>query len=81
MARAVLHRERQRAHCLQLMKAIYRDMRVEELVRMELQLRAKYAKTKSPTVRVELREVEQAVRDKIWNKGGAERKKEQMRKL
>ncbi len=60
------------------MKAIYRDMRLEELVRLELQLRTKYQKSKSAPVQAELREVEQAVRDKIWNKGGTQRKKEQM---
>ena len=59
----------------------HRNMRVEELMRAEREFRKKYNRTKNPTLGPELRDLEQAIRDKIWNKGGAQWKKDNMGKL
>ena len=57
----------------------YRNMRVDELQRLEKELREQYERTKERGLMQELREVEQQIRDKIWNTGGAQRKKENVK--
>ena len=57
----------------------YRNMRIDELQRLEKELREEYKKSKQRGIMQELREVEQQIRDKIWNTGGAERKKEKIK--
>ena len=61
------------------MKSKYRHMRIDELQRLEKELRDEYKRTKQRGVMQELREVEQQIRDKIWNTGGAQRKKEKVK--
>ena len=61
------------------MKSKYRRMRIDELQRLEKELRDEYKRTKQRGVMQELREVEQEIRDKIWNTGGAQRKKEKVK--
>ena len=58
------------------MKAKYKRMRIDELRRLEKELREDFNRTKQRGVMQELREVEQVIRDKIWNTGGMQRKKE-----
>ena len=58
------------------MKAKYKRMRIDELQRLEKELREDFNRTKQRGVMQELREVEQVIRDKIWNTGGMQRKKE-----
>ena len=58
------------------MKAKYRRMRIDELQRLEKELREEFERTKQRGIMQELREVEQVIRDKIWNTGGMQRKKE-----
>ena len=57
----------------------YRNMRIDELQRLEKELREEYKKSKQRGVMQELRDVEQQIRDIIWNTGGAERKKEKVK--
>ena len=58
------------------MKAKYKRMRIDELQRLEKELREDFNRTKQRGVMQELREVEQVIRDKIWNTGGMQRKKD-----
>ena len=51
-------------------------MRIDELQRLEKELREEHQRTKERGIMQELREVEQQIRNKIWNTGGAQRKKE-----
>ena len=57
----------------------YRNMRIDELQRLEKELREEYKRSKERGIMQELREVEQQIRDKIWNTGGAQRKKERVK--
>ena len=57
----------------------YRNMRIDELQRLEKELREEYTRSKERGIMQELREVEQQIRDKIWNTGGAQRKKERVK--
>ena len=57
----------------------YRNMRIDELQRLEKELREEYERSKERGIMQELREVEQQIRDKIWNTGGAQRKKERVK--
>ena len=59
-------------------KAKYRHMNVEQLQRVEKELRDDYKKKKDAATMQEIREVEALIRDKIWNKGGAQWKKERV---
>ncbi len=63
----------------QSMKAKYRHMRIDELQRAEKELRDQYRNNKQATLLQEIRELEAAIRDKIWNKGGAQWKKENVK--
>jgi len=51
-------------------------MTVEQLQRAEKELRADFKKNKDAATMQEIREVEAAIRDKIWNKGGAQWKRD-----
>jgi Zn-finger domain-containing protein len=57
----------------------YRNMRIDELQRLEKELRKKFSKTKQAGIMQEIRDVEQVIRDKIWNTGGAQWKKENVK--
>ena len=58
------------------MRAKYRHMTVEQLQRAEKELRDDFKKNKDAATMQEIREVEAAIRDKIWNKGGAQWKRD-----
>ena len=62
-----------------VMNSKYRNMRIDELQRLEKEFREEYKRSKQRGIMQELREVEQQIRDKIWNTGGAQRKKEQVK--
>ena len=51
-------------------------MTVEQLQRAENELRDDFKKNKDAATMQEIREVEAAIRDKIWNKGGAQWKRD-----
>jgi Zn-finger domain-containing protein len=57
----------------------YQNLRIDELQRIEKELRKKYHKTKQVGIVQEIRDVEQVIRDKIWNTGGAQWKKDNVK--
>ncbi|MBL67870.1 MAG: hypothetical protein CMO74_05385 [Verrucomicrobiales bacterium] len=66
-------------HTRRLVNPKLRNLRIDELQRLERELREEFKKSKQAGIKQEIRDVEAVIRDKIWNTGGAQRKKERVK--